>query len=578
MGGRYAEGWPQYEFRWLQPPLLGRRPSFRKPVWAGQDLRGKTILLRTEQGVGDVIQFIRYAPHVKALGATVLLQVRPGVGDLAKGFPGIDRILDPNEPYPEFDYYIHLMSLPRAFGTELASVPSAVPYLRVDSERRAQWEGRLRGVKKFKVGLVWAGDADHLRDRYRSISLGVLVALAEVQGVQFYSLQKGAPAEQIALAPPGMDIADLGPELLDFADTAAVLDQLDLMIGVDTSVVHLAGALGKPVWTLIASPPDFRWMLDREDTPWYPTMRLFRQREPGDWAGVIGRVKAELENATRLDTAWQSAIQQADVPLPAPTLHPVAPQGPALPGATTVAETAVGIVQYFPEQPLIGESIAWYGEYLQPQVNMLARLIKSGATVVEVGCGVGVHVLAMAPAVGSAGHFILYESRPLFQQVLRQNLGANGVTNVTMMKGNVGIAKSSGDVNSREQNRVEEDAMGSHAAPETIDGLRLEVLHWLKVNEDADPVDVIRGAGATLWRLRPSVFAAARDEQHLQQIVESVRDFGYQCWRMDTTYFNPENFNRREADVFAARQALAVLAIPEEANVVVGSHASLKRT
>ena len=156
--GRFAEGWSQYEFRWLQQPLLARRPSFRKPVWDGQDLRGKTILLRTEQGIGDVIQFIRYAPHVKALGATVLLQVRPGVGELARGFPGVDRILDPADAYPEFDFYIHLMSLPRVFGTELASIPSDVPYLALDPTRQARWAERFKGVADFKVGLVWAGD------------------------------------------------------------------------------------------------------------------------------------------------------------------------------------------------------------------------------------------------------------------------------------------------------------------------------------------------------------------------------------------------------------------------------------
>ena len=169
--GRFAEGWSQYEFRWLQQPLLARRPSFRKPVWDGQDLRGKTILLRTEQGIGDVIQFIRYAPHVKALGATVLLQVRPGVGDLARGFPGVDRILDPADAYPEFDFYIHLMSLPRVFGTELASIPNDVPYLALDPIRQARWAERFKGVADFKVGLVWAGDPGHLRDRYRSVEL-----------------------------------------------------------------------------------------------------------------------------------------------------------------------------------------------------------------------------------------------------------------------------------------------------------------------------------------------------------------------------------------------------------------------
>ena len=557
--GRFADGWRQYEFRWMQPPLLALRAPFRKPVWTGQELRGKTILLRAEQGIGDVVQFIRYAPHVKALGARVLLQLRDGLGELPKTFPGIDEVLDGNRPFPAFDYYAHLMSLPAVFGTELACVPAAVPYLQNEPARRARWSARLGNGAAFKVGLVWAGDANHLRDRYRSIALAALGPLADVAGVQFYSLQKGAAATQIGGPPAGMGIDDLGPELDDFADTAAVLDQLDLVISVDTSVAHLAGALGKRVWMLLPTPADWRWLTEREDTPWYPTMRLFRQRQQGDWAEVVQRVGQELRD---LLASHPAAIPASRAPerSQGTELRPVDSIAPPRPGMTAVAETAIGIIQYFPEQPYVGESIRWYGEYLRPQTDLLARLIKPGAVVMEVGAGIGAHVLALAPAAGAAGHFYLYESRPLYQQVLRQNLAVNGVGNVTVMKRTLEACRHADAIKVTGQAKSPDD--GPPPTTEKIDDLRLDQLDWLKISE-GNGITVLEGACETIWRLRPKLFIAVRDEE-FRLVASRLRDFGYQCWKTSTPYFNPENFNRRDADIFRGGAAHGVLAIPEE--------------
>jgi ADP-heptose:LPS heptosyltransferase len=188
------------------------------------------------------------------------------------------------------------MSLPRLFETELVSVPQAVPYLHADPEQTGLWRQRLEG-DGYKVGLVWAGYPGHRQDRLRSMSLTALAPLAKMQGVSFYSLQKGPAAAEAATPPAGMRLIDLAPELDDFATTAAVIANLDLVITVDTAVAHLAGAMGKPVWTLIYSPPDWRWLLDRDDSPWYPTMRLFRQGVTGEWGAVIEQVVAELQQA-----------------------------------------------------------------------------------------------------------------------------------------------------------------------------------------------------------------------------------------------------------------------------------------
>ena len=384
--------------------------------------------------------------------------------------------------------------------------------------------------------------------------------------MQFYSLQEGAAAAQIKKAQLGLRLVDLGPELEDFADTAAAIDQMDLVICVDTAVAHLAGALGKRAWTLIPTPAEWRWMIEREDSPWYPTMRLFRQRRHGDWAHVIVRVKEALVALVRSERAPSPADSSIDE---APDLHaliPVPAKGRRSDNLSAAAETAMGVVQYFPDQALIGDSIAWYGEYLRPQTDLLTRLIAPGTVMMEIGSGIGAHVLALAPAVGNAGHFFLYESRALFQQVLRQNLGANGIGNVTLMKRALGgQLLSAANVASDAGNGKGARAF---AAPtmttETIDELRLDTLHWLKINEATDALKVLEGAAESLWRLRPKLFVAAATVQAASSIASRARDFGYQCWKMEVPYFDPGNFNRRDADIFAGRSAIAVLAIPEE--------------
>src|SRR6266567_5895153 len=291
--GRLVEGWNHYEFRWMFEPLLSTRVGPSRPPWSGQDLRGKTIMLRVEQGFGDTIQFLRYAPHVQALGATVLLRK---FSDLAHGFAGVDRVVDVDES-PEFDYYIPLMSLPRVFATDLASIPSEIPYLKADPVRVARWAQRLNGNGLLRVGLVWAGNPTHLRDKDRSMALRTLSPLFELEGARFFSLQKGPPADEAQAFSKDSALTDLGPELADFADTAAVISQLDLVICVDTAVAHLAGALGRPVWVMVQRDADWRWLEEREDSPWYPTLRLFRQDQasrPGDWADVVERVRGAL--------------------------------------------------------------------------------------------------------------------------------------------------------------------------------------------------------------------------------------------------------------------------------------------
>jgi Flp pilus assembly protein TadD len=289
--GNLRRGFLEYEARWKSPLL--RKYNFPQPLWDGSDPSGKTILLVSEQGLGDTIQFVRYAPLVAARGAQVLLLCAADLQPLMQTIEGIAAIFTPADELPPFDAYAPLASLPGLFDTMLETIPAQVPYLRADADRIAKWRARLGDANVLKVGIVWGGSPAHQNDRSRSCTLADFAPLSEVEEVVLYSLQKGAAAAQVA-SPPAMRFFHLGEELNDFSDTAAVLECLDLLIAVDTSVVHLAGALARPVWTLLARGPDWRWMLERDDSPWYPTMRLLRQPRPGAWKPVFERAKSDL--------------------------------------------------------------------------------------------------------------------------------------------------------------------------------------------------------------------------------------------------------------------------------------------
>ena len=292
--GEFARGWQHYEWRWK---LADRRDSardFSAPLWLGaQPLAGKTILLHSELGLGDTILFCRYATRVAALGAKVILEAQPSLVPVLIGLEGVALTLPRGAPLPEFDFHCPLMSLPLAFKTDLPSVPSDVPYLGSDAERVAEWIERLGTYDRPRVGLVWSGSVKLKNDR-RSMPLAQMVPLLS-PWAQWVSLQKDVPEADAVLLASLSELRHVGDALHDFAETAAVLTLMDLIVTVDTSVANLAGAMGKPVWILLPfNPHDWRWMLERRDSPWYPTARLFRQPSPGDWASVIGRVREEL--------------------------------------------------------------------------------------------------------------------------------------------------------------------------------------------------------------------------------------------------------------------------------------------
>ncbi|MDR3733933.1 MAG: tetratricopeptide repeat protein [Acidobacteriaceae bacterium] len=284
--GDLAAGWPGYQSRWAVPGMI---PGSRaQPAWRGQDPTGQTVLLHAEQGLGDSLQFVRYVPLVAARGARVVLESPAELATLLRHIPGLSAVVAIGQPLPPVDWQCSLMELPWILNTTIETIPANIPYLQPPPTYRQRWRGRLEGLPGRRIGLVWAGNPAHQNDANRSIPVAALAPLAGLNGISFVALQKGPAAT--ALRPDGLIALDLGPELTDFADTAAILEQLDLLIAADTSVVHLAGALGRPSWVLLPFAPDWRWMLDRDDSPWYPSLRLFRQSTRGDWVTVIAAV------------------------------------------------------------------------------------------------------------------------------------------------------------------------------------------------------------------------------------------------------------------------------------------------
>jgi hypothetical protein len=291
--GEFERGWKEHEWRWKKKGTAPR--ACGRPLWDGAPLEGRTILLQAEQGLGDTLQFIRYAAVVKQHGGRVVFECPARLAPLLRTVPGVDRLIDPGDPPPQCDVYAPLLSLPRILRTTLASIPCQVPYLAVDGGLVEAWRTRIgECAGRRKIGLVWGGNPSNKNDRNRSVPLRQFAPLAIAPRLALFSLQRGPQAAELRSAPPGLEIADLEESAGQVTDTAAAILCLDLVITVDTMAAHLAGALGRPVWLLLPFAPDYRWLLGREDSPWYPTMRLFRQPSPGDWLAVIRRVVEEL--------------------------------------------------------------------------------------------------------------------------------------------------------------------------------------------------------------------------------------------------------------------------------------------
>jgi tetratricopeptide (TPR) repeat protein len=296
--GDCRRGFEEFEWRWRRSGMSARRRSLGKPLWLGEyPLPRKTILLHAEQGLGDTIQFARYAPLVARAGGNVVLEVASELRALLSRIPGVASVHARGEPLPAYDVHCPLASLAHALHTEATTIPADVPYLTASPERLAKWRARLQDIAAPRIAIAWAGSASHPNDRNRSIAPEALEPLLARAPARLISVQRdlrGSDADLLARTP---GLAAIGAELEDFEDTAAVLSLVDLVITVDTAVAHLAGALARPTWVMLPFCPDWRWMIEREDSPWYPTARLYRQPVPGDWPSVLARIETDLASA-----------------------------------------------------------------------------------------------------------------------------------------------------------------------------------------------------------------------------------------------------------------------------------------
>lgn len=292
--GDFERGWREYHWRYSLPHTTRIERKVQRPRWDGRRLEGRTLLIHDEQGFGDTFQFMRMVPWAKARsGARVILEIAPEILPLVRRTDGFDEIIARGTIPPSFDVHCEMMSLPMVMGLTLAELPGRIPYLAPDPARLARWRKRLRKLPRPLAALVWAGRPEHHNDANRSLPLAALAPLA-LPGISFIAVQKGPKAADAKSPPPGMALTSLSDEIRDFEDTAAILSIADLLISADSSPVHLAGALGRPAWVLLPFVPDWRWLLERADTPWYPSLRLFRQAACGDWSGAIEGAAAAL--------------------------------------------------------------------------------------------------------------------------------------------------------------------------------------------------------------------------------------------------------------------------------------------
>jgi hypothetical protein len=295
LAGDLKAGFREFEWRLSHPAPRFRTRLFGVPRWRGEPRHGKTLLIHTEQGLGDTLHFVRFVAAAAATGGPVVLQVQPPLTALLQDSLDV-TVISRGEPEPPFELQLPIMSLPYELGTSIETIPGTAPYLTVSPTKAAEWRQRLAPYTGLKVGIVWAGSPGHLHDHERSLSAGVVLPRLLIPGVQLFSLQKDARANDSPVLEQLKDtVVDLAPHLTNFAETAAAVSAMDLVISVDTAVAHLAGALGKPTWILLPHILDWRWFYERADTPWYPTARLFRQSRFNDWASVLNRLPEDLE-------------------------------------------------------------------------------------------------------------------------------------------------------------------------------------------------------------------------------------------------------------------------------------------
>ncbi|MGQ3048768.1 MAG: tetratricopeptide repeat protein [Niveispirillum sp.] len=545
--GQWEEGWQHFEWRWLRPNLPVPLRDFGRPEWQGEDISGKTILIHHEQGLGDSIQFVRFVQQVVARAAHVILEVPSNLLALYRlAMTGV-TLATFGEPLPPFDVHVPIMSLARVLGVTVDRVPAPIPYLRADPDRVDAWRNRLpKGG--FRIGVVWQGKPGTGVDRGRSFGLEHLAPVARVPCVTLISLQKGFGLDQLDRLPDGMKVQTLGPDFDEgpdaFMDTAAVMQHLDLIISSDTSVAHLAGALGCPVWVPLKFAPDWRWMRNREDSPWYPrTMRLFRQSTAGDWASVFQRLATEVAllkdgDASRLSPA-SPPPRRPPLPFPPVPTPPLPAQRPPVLSQQMVtignqdaleAATRLGVLRYPSSDRILGRCLEADGEWLEGEVEACARTLEPGETVVEVGAGIGLHALALSKQFKVHA----FEPETHLRELMQWNMAHVHHGSVTPLQG---------------------DGTG-------IDALGLDSLHLIKVSVDALVLRVLKGARSSILQHRPCLYLRCDAGKPDQATLDLLREMNYRVWQHTVPLHVVPNFRGNSTDPFPGVIVCNLICVP----------------
>ncbi|HUT09034.1 MAG TPA: FkbM family methyltransferase [Thermoguttaceae bacterium] len=544
--GRFEEGWREYE--WWRKMHRTFRPVTGQPAWDGSPLDGKTILLVGEQGFGDTIHFIRYAAVLKQrFDCRVVALCPKPLLPLLKSFQAIDELVPTGSNPPAFDTYVPLLSIPGIFNDNLDTFPADVPYLFPDDRLVEKWKAELAGYGGLKIGIAWQGNPGYEADCFRSVPLAEFAPLGKLSGIRLLSLQKGAGVEQLDALAGCLDVVDWGDRLDrdsgPFMDTAAILKNLDLVITPDMALAHVAGALGVPVWLVLSYVPHWPWQLEREDTPWYPTMRLFRQPEMDDWPSVFRRIAEELK-----------VQHPATVAAKRPEQYHVASSG-----FNRLARTRHGLMLYNRHDVYVGRSLDRYGEYSEGETDLFRQVVRPGQVVVEAGANVGAHTLALSKLVGDKGAVYAFEPQRVLFQTLCANMALNSRTNVHCRCEAVGqrpdwifVPALNFDV----ENNFAGLGLGEYQSGEktpvaTVDGLELPRCDLLKVDVEGMELSVLKGAAKTIEQFRPILYVENDRQDRSASLIEYITSLGYHLYWHLPRLFNPANYFGNPRNEFA---------------------------
>jgi len=562
--GDFERGWQHFEARYCpsRADPMAVLPDLSCPMWAGEDLTGKTILLVKEQGFGDQIQCLRFVANLVARGATVAVWVHPAVAPLAALVAGVQEVMT-DAPSKGYDYWALLMSLPVRFAANSTSLPGAVPYIAAAADKQDAMRQRVDAFAtgRYKVGINWAGNPSHPNDRHRSLGLPDIAAWLDLPSVAWVSLQTQRSPDTDPWVARGA-LLPLGDEIKDFSDTAAVIAAVDLVISIDSAVAHLAGAMGARTWLLLPANPDYRWMLERTDSPWYPTMTLWRQAKLGDWASTLQQVAQAL----RLESGESGSGVAA----------PGFASAMALAGHQRLIHGRHGWFVYNHHDQYVGQALAHYGEYAQHEVQLFARLMQGfeACDVIEVGSNIGSQSVALSKM---AGRLFAFEPQPTIFQTLCANLALNDVRNCQAFP--VGVGEAAGILNVPPVGydssgnfggiSLQADAAGTPVQVVALDDFLRELVpdlrvRLIKVDVEGMERAVLLGARQLIARDRPMLYVENDRIEQSEQLILSMREMGYRLFWHCPLLFNSHNFFVNADNIYSGIAAFNMLGVPNE--------------